>query len=419
MEVKIGNAKKARKEITATFSAEETQASLGRARSALNKEIKLPGFRKGRVPDDMLQKRFAKEIEQKVIQDLFPKAIDEGMEKGDLKPAAEPAVNKVDFQDGGSLVLVGSCSVLPDIPDIPIDSFKKKAPSVVVSDEEIDKALKELQDEFANKEEIEKGKPENGDEVVLDLDGKVDGKSFQGSASKDYTFRVGTNAVIPEIEAAAINLEPGQSGRAHFEYPRNTASKDLAGKKAIFEIILKKRIQRKPAPLDDALARRAGAADLKALKDDLSTKIREGKTGQARGELVKEALDKMAAKNKFDIPEEWIHQETRAVLGSVLEQMKIEGKDPQTDEKAAKEAMDRAMEQAETQLRAGLVLEQFAKKQGIEVSDQEIARAVQADPAMPPETVVRGLEQRGELTQVRARIKRTKSTKVLYDVLTA
>ncbi len=356
-----------------------------RASERLNElkgQVKLNGFRPGKVPVGHLKRVYGKTVMSEVIEQTVNetngKIVEEHGFKLALQPKVTPPEEDPQFQgllDGGKdLAYTLEIEILPKIE---LSNFKDIAiekPVAEVSDAEVDETLQRIADSnrpFAAKD----GPAADGDRVTIDFVGSVDGVKFPGGAGEDMPVVIGSKSFIPGFEEQLVGLSAGEARTLEVTFPEAYGEASLAGKPASFEVTAKAVEAPGPVTLDDDFAKTLGQESLEALKTTVRERIGSEHAGATRQRVKRALLDALDATHQFDVPEGLVEQEFLGVWGRVQEDLAAQKRsfeDEGTTEDAARQDYRRI---AERRVRLGLVLAEIGERNNIQVSDDELTRA--------------------------------------------
>ena len=230
-------------------------------------EIEMKGFRKGKVPMPLLKKQFGQRVLGEVMQESVDGAIQAHFTESGDRPAVQPQPRMVneDWKEGDDIVVALEYEALPEIPEIDYKALKLERMVVSADESDIDESLKNLA-ENAQNFVTKKGKAADGDQVVFDFLGKVDGEPFEGGSAEDYPLVLGSGSFIPGFEEQLVGVKAKEEKAVEVSFPDDYGAEHLAGKAAVFECTIKEVKKPAPAEIDDELAKKFGAEDLAALK---------------------------------------------------------------------------------------------------------------------------------------------------------
>ena len=364
---------------TITVAAAELEAKVAEKLLEAQPDVEIKGFRKGKVPMAILRKQFG----QRLMGDAMQEAIDGAMKEhfvatGD-RPAVQPDVKMVggdSWKEGHDVVVEMAYEALPPIPDLDASMVKIDRVSVKADDASVDEALNNLAKSSQGFEDKKKGaKARDGDQVVIDFKGSVDGAAFEGGSGDDYPLVLGSNSFIPGFEAQLVGAAAGDEVSVNVTFPEGYGAKHLSGKAAVFACTIKAVKKPVPAEINDELAKKYGAEDVAALKGQISTSLENEYKGAARAVMKRALLDQLDAMVKFDLPASLVDAEAGQIAHQLWHE---ENPQEQGHNHAAIETTDEHRKLAERRVRLGLVLAEVGRKAEVTVSDAEMTQAVLA-----------------------------------------
>ena len=348
-------------------------------------DVEMKGFRKGKVPLALLKRQFGQRILGEAMQETIDGAMSKHFEDSGDRPALQPNIemqNGEKWKEGDDVEVSMTYEALPSIPDV--DFSKIKLQKLVVKSDKaaVDEALDNLASSANDFKDRKKGsKAKDGDQVVIDFLGTVDGEAFEGGSSEDYPLVLGSNSFIPGFEEQLIGCKAGDDKNVKVTFPDDYGSKDLAGKNAEFACKVKNVKEPVPAKINDELATKFGAEDLKALKTQISERLESEYGGAARAVMKRQLLDTLDKKVKFELPPSLVEAEAKQIAHQLFhdENPDIEGHDHE-EVKPSKEHN----KLAERRVKLGLLLAELGQKAEVEVSDAEMTQAIMAQSRQYP-----------------------------------
>jgi trigger factor len=340
------------------------------------KDFQMKGFRKGKAPLPLMKKMFGKSVLGEAMQESIDEAMRSHFEATGDRPAFQPEVKmaKDDWQEGDDVEVSVKYERLPEVPEVDFAAIELEKPVAEVEEAALEEALANLA-KTANvfEDRAEGAAAEDGDQVVIDFVGSVDGEEFEGGAAEDYPLVIGSGSFIPGFEEQVRAVKAGETPTVTVTFPENYGAKNLAGREATFAVTVKAVKAPKAAEIDDDLAKRFGYDSL----DDLKSNVRErlqAEYGQATRAIVKRRLmDALDAVVKFDVPPGLVGVEAKQIAHQLWHE---EHPEVQGHDHGAIEPTEEHVKLAERRVRLGLLLAEVGNKKEITVSDQEMQRAV-------------------------------------------
>ena len=364
---------------TITVSAAELDAKVQEKLVEAQPEIEMKGFRKGKVPLAILKKQFGQRLLGDAMQDAIDGAMKDHFDKTGDRPALQPEVKMVDgetWSEGKDVVVEMSYEALPPIPDVDAGKIKLEKLVVKAAEADVEEALKNLASNAQNFEDRKKGaKAKDGDQVVIDFKGSVDGELFDGGSAEDYALVLGSKSFIPGFEDQLVGAKVGDEVSVNVTFPEEYGAKHLAGKAAVFACNIKAVKEAKPAEIDDELAKKYGAEDLAALKGQIAERLEAEYKGASRAVLKRALLDQLDGLVKFDLPARLVEAEAAQIAHQLWHE---EHPEEHGHNHGSIEPTDEHKTLAERRVRLGLLLAEVGRKAEVTVTDAEMTQAVLA-----------------------------------------
>lgn len=360
-----------------TITGQELDAKVTAKLEEARPEIEMKGFRKGKVPMAMLRKRFGTRILGEAMQEAVDGAMSDHFEKTGDRPAMQPKVEMKDGEDwkeGDDMVVAVDYEALPEIPEVDLASIKLERLIVKAEDSAVTEALQDIAASAKTFEDRAEGEAvQDGDQVVIDFEGFVDGKTFEGGKGEGYPLELGSNAFIPGFEDQLIGARAGDDIDVTVTFPAEYGAEHLAGKEALFKCRVNKVKAPKAAEISDELARQSGAEDLPALKTQIAKRLEAEYAGAARQVMKRGLLDHLDEAVKFDLPPSLVQAEAGQIAHQLYHE---ENPDDHGHEHGEIEPTDEHRKLAERRVRLGLLLAELGRKREIEVTDADMTQAI-------------------------------------------
>lgn len=363
---------------TLTITAKEIDAKVDAEVKRVAPQVRMPGFRPGKVPANLVRKMHGEAL----TQDALNAAIQEGIQtligKEKLRPAMQPSVKlENDYEKGKDAELKIELEVLPDVPTPAIDKLKLDRLTVPAGEEEVQAQLEKFAAQQKNWEDTKDGyKAKTGDLVTLDFVGKdKDGVAFEGGTGTDMAVEIGSGRLIPGFEDQVVGVKAGDEKTIKVTFPDDYPAEELKGQPATFDLTVKSVKTAGETKIDDSLAKSLGLNDLEQLKGLLKGQIEQELNGLTRTHMKRKLLDQLAAGHDFPVPPSMVAAE----FDQIWEQLKHEATH-EPDPEAALAEMEAEREDyqaiAERRVRLGLLLSEIGQANGIEVTNQEMSRLI-------------------------------------------
>lgn len=358
-----------------TITAAELDTKVNEKLKEAQPEVEMKGFRKGKVPMALLKKQFGQRVLGEAMQEAVDGAMNDHFEASGDKPAMQPNVTMEggeEWKEGDDVIVTMTYEALPQIPEADLSTVTLEKLVVKASAEEVEEALKNLAATAQNFEDKD-GAAEEGDQVVIDFKGFVDGEAFDGGAAEDYPLTLGSNSFIPGFEDQLIGTKAGDAKNVEVKFPEEYGAENLAGKDATFECTVKAVKTPVAAEIDDELAKKFGVEDLETLKGQITERLEAEFAGAARAVMKRGLLDQLDAVVSFDLPPSLVEAEAKQIAHQLWHE---ENPDVHGHDHPEIETTDEHTKLAERRVRLGLLLADIGQKQEIQVTDAEFTQAI-------------------------------------------
>ncbi|MGG1027860.1 trigger factor [Bacillus subtilis] len=365
--------------LTVEVDAETFKTALDDAFKKVVKQVSIPGFRKGKIPRGLFEQRFGVEaLYQDALDILLPVEYPKAVEEAGIEPVDRPEIDVEKIEKGESLIFTAKVTVKPEVKLGEYKGLGIEKDDTTVTDEDVQNELKALQERQAELVVKEEGAVEEGNTVVLDFEGFVDGEAFEGGKAENYSLEVGSGSFIPGFEDQLVGLEAGAEKDVEVTFPEEYHAEDLAGKPAVFKVKIHE-IKAKELPeLDDEFAKDIDeeVETLAELTEKTKKRLEEAKENEADAKLREELVLKVSENAEIDVPQAMVDTELDRMLKEFEQRLQMQGMNLELytqfsgqDEAALKEQMK---EDAEKRVKSNLTLEAIAKAENLEVSDEEV-----------------------------------------------
>ncbi|GIU66174.1 trigger factor [Candidatus Phycosocius spiralis] len=368
----------------ATMIASRTDAKIAELAPQLN----IKGFRKGKVPIVHVKRMYGKSILSDVLNELVQEGVESSITNQGVRAASKPDVknlgNLAEVMDGkADLSFDVELDIMPDFTPVDIQSLSITRPVAEATEAEIEEALAEIAKQ-AKSFEAKKGKATHGDAVVCNFVGKLNGVEFDGGKAEGATVILGSNSYIPGFEDQLIGVKAEDEKVLNVTFPTDYGVATLAGKAVTFDVTVTEVKKPVDSKIDDALAQSIGLSDLATLKEAVKKNIHDQFAQLSRQKAKRSLLDALDNTHSFDLPPKMLAAEFEAIWAQVAEDKAAGNEDPEDAGKSEDELKAEYTRIAERRVRLGLVLAEVGRINGVEVKDEEVARAVQAEAARFP-----------------------------------
>jgi trigger factor len=408
--------------LTIEVSAEKVNEGLNAAFQKVVKQVNVPGFRKGKMPRQMFEKRFGVEsLYQDALDILLPDAYGSAIDETGIEPIDRPDIDVEQMEKGKELIFKATVQVKPEVTLGEYKGLEVEAFDTTVTDEDVANELKTLQERQAELVIKEEGTIENGDTVVLDFEGFVDGEQFEGGKAENHSLEIGSGSFIPGFEEQLVGLATGESKDVEVTFPEEYHAAELAGKPAVFKVTIHE-IKGKELPtLDDEFAKDVDdeVETLDALKEKIKTRLENSKQHEAEHHLRDTVVEKAAENAVVEVPDVMVNSEVNRMLQEFEQRLQMQGMNLELyfqfsgqDENALREQMK---EEAVIRVRTNLTLEAIAKAENLEVTDEEVDAELENMAGMYNMTVDSIKQALGGLEGVKTDLKLKKAVDFLVE----
>ena len=381
-----------KREFKVVIAAAEIDSKVDERLKEIAPTLQLPGFRPGKVPATLVKKRFGQSLLGEVLEKSVNESSQQALDERGLRPAAQPNIEVVSFDEGKDLEFNLSVELMPEIEPLDYSVLKLKKLVAEANEKDIDDALSKLAEQHKGSEPISSKRASKiGDILVIDFVGSVDGEKFDGGSAEGHHLELGSNQFIPGFEEQLVGKKAGASVKVEVKFPENYSQANLSGKNAFFDTKIKEIRQSTKVKIDDDFAKLFGLEELSALRDALKTQIEQELEQTTKARLKRELLDKLEDVKPFDVPQSMSDQEYASICQAVkaneenantsnLDQQENNNEDGEdatpVDESLSDDDKKEYRQIAERRVRLALVLQEVGRLNNIEVSDEEVQRAL-------------------------------------------
>jgi trigger factor len=386
METTVKELPDSRVRVDVDVDPQDVEGSINRTARQLGQDMKLPGFRKGKVPPEMVVQRLGREtVLTQALESSLGDWYERAMLESGVNPVGDPKLDLSDLpEEGKPLRFSIEVAVRPGAELGEYKGLEVGREEPEVPEEAVDTEINRLREGFARLNPVDReAKP--GDAVLIDYEGRIDGKPFEGGTARDYLLELGEGRVLPELEKALEGAKAGDQRQAPVPFPDDYPAEEVAGKTAEFEVTVKEVRDKELPDLDDDFAAEASEFDsLAELREHISGQIKEILDGQIAERFRESALDAAVAKAKVDLPGPVVDARAAEMWRRVERSLQRQGMDPenylQIQGKTRDEMVEQARPDAEQALKREAVLEAVAKAEGIEITEEDMLEALQIPP---------------------------------------
>lgn len=379
---------------TLTITAKDIDARIDTELKAIAPTVRMPGFRPGKVPPNLVRKMHGPALAQEALQKSVQDGVDTLMRKEKLRPAMQPSVALADgYEPGKDAEVSIEVEVLPEFELPSLDGLKLERLTAPVADADVDAQIDRL---LGQSQRFDDAKPahkaETGDQLIIDFVGSVDGVAFDGGKGEDMAVTIGSGMLIPGFEDQLVGAKTGEERTISVTFPDDYQAENLKGKPAQFAITVKQVKRPADAKADDEFAKQLGLTSIDQLREILKGQVEQEHNGLTRTYMKRKLLDQLAAAHDFPVPPTMVEAE----FNQIWQQLEAEAQ-REPDPAAAREEIERDRDDyrsiAERRVRLGLLLSEIGQSNGVVVNSQEMNRLIaQAAQQYRPEDRQRFIE---------------------------
>ena len=359
-------------------AAPDVDTALAKAYRKVVKDINLPGFRKGKVPRRILETRFGPEVlHEEALELLVPPAYEEALVEVDIDPISHPDFELVQVEEGKPLLFNAVVEVLPEVELGEYKGLKAEQDQAEVDELQIDQHLFMLREQNARLVPREKGPAKEGDLVLIDFKGFVDGEAFEGGEAENHSLEIGSNSFIPGFEQQLIGASLDDELEVKVKFPDNYRKDDIAGKDALFKVKINQIKEKRLPELDDEFVKEVSEFEtLDEMKVDLRDKLLKNAEDQSQTKLEEYLIETVTDGSVVEPPKSLVDRQIDRMIGDMESYLRYQGMELeqflQLSGKSKEEIREERREEAATRTKANLVLDAVAKKEGIIIEDSEL-----------------------------------------------
>ncbi len=369
-------------QLTITLGQKELDDARQVALTKLAKDVKAPGFRKGKVPPSVAQKHIdPNALAQQELEDAVSKAVAEAFIADKIQVLDRPAVDIKKYVPGQEVEFTAEADILPTVK---LGAYKKLGVKKVVekvTEKDIAEIIERMQKGFAEKKEVKRA-AKDGDEVVIDFVGKLDGEAFDGGTAKDYTLEIGSSQFIDGFEEGVVGHKAGDEFDLNLTFPKEYHSAKLAGADVVFSVTLKAVKEVVLPKVDDEFAKRAGPfKTVKEMKDDIKRELNDNRKREADENFKQQLVDKLVEKSNVPVPDILVEDQKRSIEQDMTQNLAyrgmtidsyLESKNLTREEWQDTEVKDAAV----ARIKSGLVLAELSKLENVQATNEELAEQI-------------------------------------------
>lgn len=374
-----------KRELKVVVGADELENQLVDRLNELKGQVRLRGFRPGKVPVAHLRKVYGRSVMAEVVQKAVDETSQQALTEREEQPAYQPEISLTEDEKEIEQVMEGKADlaftmafeVVPPFDIADLSGLKLEKPVAEVGDDQIADALQRIAQQyrdFAPRDAKEKAK--DGDRVTIDFVGRIDGEAFEGGSAEDVPLELGSNSFIPGFEEQLVGAKAGDEREVKVTFPADYGAEHLAGKDAVFAVTVKEVAAPQEGEPDDEFAKKLGMDSLDALKERIREQIASEHEGASKAKMKRQLLDRLDEMHTFDLPEKLVDGEFEQIWHALTHEMEHEGKSFEDEGTTEEEARKEYRAIAERRVRLGLVLGRIGEEAGVTIGDEELQGAL-------------------------------------------
>jgi len=379
-QVKEVSKKGLQREFTVTVPKATVDGSLQSRLEAIGKTAKLPGFRPGKVPMDVLKKRYGTSARAEVLDETVSSVTEKALTERNLRPAAQPKIELVNFAEDKDLEFKLEVEVLPEVKPADFSKISLEKPVAEVTDKTVDEAIQRIAKNMREPEVVSEARAAKmGDVIVIDFDGTVNGERQPGMKAEGHKLELGSKSFIDTFEDQLVGSKVGDKKTIKVKFPDDYHATNLAGQKAEFAVEVKELRQPKPVEMNDELAKELGLPSIDKLRERVKDDLGSNYNDISRAVIKRQLMDKLAEAHDFEVPGGMLEREFNSIWQQV-ETGKARGQISKEDKGKNDEELRKEYRSiAERRVRLGLLLSEIAQKQKIILKPDELRNALTAE----------------------------------------
>lgn len=383
MSVQVEKLEKNMAKLTIEVSSEEFENAIAKAYKKNKNKISMPGFRKGKAPRAMIEKMYGKGIfYEDAANSIIPDAYADAAKESELEIVAQPEIDVTQIESGKPFIFTATVALKPEVTLGEYKGIEVEKKEVEVTDEEVEAEINKVRESNARMLDIDDRATQDGDTVLIDFDGYVDGKQFEGGKADDYSLVLGSHSFIDNFEEQLVGKNIGDDVEVNVTFPENYQAEELQGKPAVFKVKIKEIKVRELPELDDDFAQDVSNFDTIAeYKEDLKKKLTENKEEALKREREEAVIGKIIENAQMDIPEQMVDAQTRQMTQEFAQRLSSQGLSidqyMQFTGLTPQKMIEELKPQALKRIQSRLVLEAVVAAENIETTEEELDKEIE------------------------------------------
>jgi len=402
------------REVHVEVPAEAVQSKVDVIYGRISREAKLPGFRKGKAPLAAIKKQYKEAVREEILHHELPEFFRTALVDQKIDPVAQPQISHLQFEEGAPLKFVATVEIKPEFQLKDYKGIKVRKEKTLVNEEELDKALDGLREQLAQFIPVEDRPSKADDLVVVDFDGKIDGKPFEGGKASRYPVLLGSGGLLKDFESNLTGVKREETKTFKIAFPQDYGKKEVAGHEAEFTVTVHEIKEKKLPVIDNDFAKDVGKCEtVKELREKLETQIKANKEVEQRSKMVEQIGDKLLALHPFDVPVSLVNVEQQRLVQQGVDRLKRQGIDAnKLTEDQKREFVEKLRPVAQKNVQMALIVEKISEVENIHSDDKDLdayyAKVAQSS-NQPLDVVKRYLKQQENTESIKEWIRYEKT----------
>lgn len=352
--------------MTVQIPADQIDQQVESKLQQLARSVRLDGFRPGKVPLNVVKKRFGDQVRQEIAGELIASSYHEALQRENLKPASEPSIEQTRNQSGQELEYVATFEIFPEVEPPELNDISIERPVAAVGESDVDDMLEKLRRQRVTWSKVERA-AQQGDRIEIDFEGSIDGKPFAGNAAQHVPLELGSNSMIPGFEEQLVGVSPGASKTIEVTFPADYGSVEVAGKTASFEVKVHSVAAPELPEINDEFARVFGVGDggLEKLREEIRSNMERELGAVIKSKVKQQVFDALLKKAAIDVPMSLIDSEIDALI--------------KKNAAAADAPGDRSryVDEARRRVSLGLLIAEIIKRNRLQIDPERVRQTIQ------------------------------------------
>ena len=366
MQVSVETGEGLERKLTVQVPAETVDSQVESRLQSMKNQVKIDGFRPGKVPLSVVKKRYSAQVFQEVAGEVMQNTFRDAVTQENLRPASDPSIEPISFESGKPLEYVATFEVYPEVELAPVSDLEIEKMSAEITDKDVDNLLETLRKQKTNWSEVDRAS-ENGDRVTISFKGSIDGELFDGGSAENVPLELGSGNMIPGFEEPIIGMAKDSESTINVTFPDDYSVNDLAGKAAEFEVSVSKVEASELPELDDAFAKDFGVEEggLAQLRTDVNNNMQRELDNRLAADLKSNVMDKILEANSVLVPKAIVREEAEAL------------KQQASAQTGGDQPVEAFMVDAERRVQLGMILGDLVKLSGLQADQSKVDERIE------------------------------------------